>query len=268
MADLTRSAGLPLLSDYPRFVRRHRAVIGLLTAFGGLLGIVWAIAQPPSFSATASVVLVPVPVYVTPSTGGLLPPEVSIDTDAQLLRAPRVLGAIGDAVGTDAQAAQDHLTVTAAPNSHVLHVTVSASSAEVAARAADAAVATFVDVRRAALGALASNQLRQLRLFVTDQEDLLAREQGRRLVIAGNDELFAQTLDLRAGLEELEQARREPARVVRPAVPATTADHANAEVPITSGAMLGLLTGLLLGAGRDRARPPDVRSTAVSNRGR
>ena len=90
----------------------------------------------------------------------------------------------------------------------MLHVTVSGDSPRAAASAADAAVAAFVDVRRDALGALAGHQLRHLRLFVTGQEELLAREQGRRLVIAGQDELFAQTLELRAGLEELERAKR------------------------------------------------------------
>ena len=189
-----------------------------------------------------------------PRDAGLLPPEVSIDTDAQLLQSPRVLTAVSDALGTDPGQAIEHLSVTASPHSHVLHVTVSGASPRAAASAADAAVAAFVDVRRRALGALASHQLRQLRLFVTGQEELLAREQSRRLVIAGQDDLFAQTLELRAGLEELEQARSQPAHVVRHALPATSADHANAEVPITSGAMVGLLCGVLLGAGRDRLR--------------
>jgi hypothetical protein len=256
MANLTPGghpgAGLPLLSDYSAFVRRHRLVIALLTGIGLLGGLAWATTRPASFSATTSIVLVPVPVYVTPATAGLLPPEVSIDTDAQLLQSPRVLSALANALGTDPSEALEHVTVTASPNSHVLHVTVSAASPESAATAADAAAASFVEVRRDALGSLASDQLRQMRLFITGQEELLAREQTRRLVIAGQDDLFAEILELRAGLEELEQARSQPAQVVRNALPATSADHANAEVPITSAAMVGLLGGVLLGVGRDR----------------
>ena len=260
MADLTQDrhpAGLPLLSDYSGFARRHRILLALSTGAGLLVGLAWATTQPASFSATASVVLVPVPVYVSPATTGLVPPEVSIDTDAQLLQSPRVLTAVADALGTEPEQALEHLSVTATPQSHVLHVTVSGASPGEAARAADAAVDAFVDVRRDALGALASHQLRHLRLFVTGQEELLAREQSRRLVIAGQDELFAQTLELRAGLEELEQARSQPAQVVRPALATTTADHANTEVPVTSGAMVGLLCGVLLGAGLDRRRQLD-----------
>jgi hypothetical protein len=259
MADLThdRYPGLPLLSDYSDFARRHRILIALLTGTGLLLGLAWATTQPTSFSATVSVALVPVPVYVTPVTSGPLPPEVSIDTDAQLLQSPRVLSAVSDALGTDPGEALEHLSVTASPHSHVLHVTVSGASPRAAASAADAAVAAFVDVRRQALGALESHQLRQFRLLVTGQEELLAREQSKRLVIAGQDDLFARTLELRAGLEELEQARSEPAHVMQHSLAATRADHANAEVPITSGATIGLFCGVLLGAGRDRVRRPD-----------
>jgi uncharacterized protein involved in exopolysaccharide biosynthesis len=262
MDAVTAPGGLPLLSDYPRFVRRQWGLIALFIAIGLALGSVWAAKQPASFSATASVVLVPVPVYVLPATTGLVPPEVSIDTDAQLVRSPSVLNAVGDALGVDAPRAEQHLSITASPGSHVLHVTVSATSAAVAARAADAAVAAFVDVRRDALGALRSGQLRQLRLFVTDQEEMLAKEQTRRLVIAGEDEMFAQILEMRAGIEELEEARRLPAQVVSPADLPPRADHANAEVSITSGAMLGLLGGWLLAIGRDRARPRDGRAVA------
>lgn len=254
MGVLTEPPGLPLWSDYPRFVRRHRAVIGVLMGLGLLAGFAWSLQQPATFSATASVALAPVPVYVTASTTELVPPEVSIDTDAQLLHSPQVLGAVGDALGRDADVVSEQLSVTASPNSHVLHVTVTAGSAQLAVTAADAAVAAFVKVRRTALGALELDQLRQLRLFVSAQEQLLAQEQARRVVIPADDELFAQILELRTSLDELEEARTQPAEVVRPAVPPGGPDYANTEVPATSGAMVGLLAGSLLGAAGDRAR--------------
>ena len=262
----THPPGLPLLSDYPRFVRRHRLLLALLIGAGLMVGIVLSRQQPPNFSATASVVLVPVPMYVTPATGGLMPPEVSIDTDAQLLRSPEVLGAIGDALDIDPREAESHLSVTASPNSHVLHLTVSAHTAELSARAADAAVAAFIDVRRVALGALEDDQLRQLRLYVTDQEEMLSKEWARRLVIPGPDEAFAEVQELKAGLEELEEARRTPAQVVRPAAKPTRPEHSNAEVPIISGLMLGLVCGCLLGAGRDRMRPRRAYGAHASTR--
>jgi hypothetical protein len=78
-------------------------------------------------------------------------------------------------------------------------------------------------------------------------------------------------MQLREGLEELEATRGEPVQVVGPADQPLRADHANAEVPITSGAMLGLLAGWLLALGRDRARhsngrPRDGRTVAIRSK--
>jgi hypothetical protein len=252
---LTDSRGLPLWSDYTRFVRRHRGRMAALMALGLLAGFAWSLAQPPTYSATASVALAPVPVYAMSSTAELVPPAVSIDTDAQLLRSPRVLRASGDALGVDAAAASGHLRVTATPSSHVLHVTVAAASARQAAEAANAAVAAFVDERREALGALRLGQLRQLRLLISTHEGLLAQEQRSRLVIPARDDMFGELLQLRTGLHELEEARELPASVLQPASPPGDADYANAEVPMTSAAMVGLVAACLWGAARDRRRP-------------
>jgi succinoglycan biosynthesis transport protein ExoP len=248
MDAVTERPGLPLWSDYPRFVRRHRAAIGALMCLGLLVGFVWSLGAPTSYSATASVVLVPVPKYLTPSTTEIPPPEVTIDTDAQLLHSPAVLTAVGDVLGTAADAASDHLSVTASPNSHVLHITVSARSPRAAADAADAAVAAFVKVRRADLGALQADQLRQVRLTISGQQELLAEG----VVVPAYDSLTAQVLELSNGLRELEEARRRPAEAIDAAVPPRHADRPNTEVPLTSGAMVGLLCACLLGAVRDR----------------
>ncbi|MCY7400674.1 MAG: hypothetical protein LH477_06920 [Nocardioides sp.] len=250
---MTETSGLPLWSDYTRFVRRHRGLVGALIAVGLLGGWAWSmLLQPVTFSATASVALTSVPVYVAFSSSDLVPPEVSIDTDAQLLYSPRVQGAVATALGEDVERVGEHLSVTASPNSHVLHVSVTAASARRAAEAADAAVTAFVDVRREALGALTLDQQAQLRLRLSDQERLLAGTQARRLVIPASDDLFAQVLELRTSLNELEDARSTPGDVLGAAVVPDAADRANTEVPLVSGAMLGLLGGCLLGAARDR----------------
>jgi len=250
MGVVTDRPGLPLWSDYTRFVGRHRSRIAALMGLGLLAGFAWSLLQPSTFSATASVALTPVPVYVMSSTTELAPPAVSIDTDAQLLRSPRVLRAIGEELGVDEEAASGHLLVTAAPSSHVLHVTVRAASPRAAADAADAAVEAFAAERRDALGALRQDQLNVLRLRVSDQEARLAQEQRRRLVVPASDDLFGELLELRTSLQELEEAREQPAVVVQPAGPPSEADYANTEVPMTSGAML-FKTGRGLSMGAD-----------------
>jgi uncharacterized protein involved in exopolysaccharide biosynthesis len=267
MAVVTKPRGLPLLSDYKMFMRRHRTVIGALMGIGLLVGLVVGVLQPSTYSATASIALTPVPVYVSGSTTELVPPAVTIDTDAQLLGSPRVLGALGHELDVDQGEATEQLSVTASPNSHVLQVTVSAASPRLAATAANAAADAFIEVRRDSLGALQDSQFRQLRYLVSLQERALAKEQATRLVMPDQDELFAQILELRTSLDELEEASAEPADVLSAAEDAETPDHANLEVPTASGAMLGLLLACLLGIARDRRRPSVPTRTPANKSG-
>ncbi|MGZ4448835.1 MAG: hypothetical protein ACXVW4_03485 [Nocardioides sp.] len=250
MAVVTGAPGLPLWSDHVAFVRRHRAWLLLCAALGLVAGFVWSLGQPTLYSATASVALAPVPQYVTPSTTETVAPAVSVDTDAQLLQSPQVVGAVAAVLGSSPTTAVGRLSVTASPNSHVLHVTVTAGSPARAAAAADAAVTALLDVRRQTLGGL---QLGQLRMLASDQEALLAHEQGTGVVIASESSLFARVQELRSDLADLEEARQAPGEVISRAVPPLHANPADTEVPLVSGAMAGLLGACLLGAALDRA---------------
>lgn len=252
MAHVTERPTLPLWSDQLRFVRVHALLLGSLGVVGLLLGLAWSATQPTSYAATSSVVLTPVPKYVLPTGEGVLPPQVSIDTDAQLLHSPVVLRRVATALGTGSAAAMDHLSVTATANSDALHVTATAASPELAAAAANAAVDGLAQVRRDTLGSLRLDQLRLLRLWTTDQEGVLARAQGVGAIIPASDELFAHVLELRTSLRELEEARALPVQVVDAAVPPQRPVRANVEVPLVSGLMLGALVGCLIGAGLDR----------------
>ena len=245
---------LPLASDYTRFARRHLRAIAAASMVGTLAGLALSLGQTNTFSATASVALRPVPVYVMSSVSELAPPPVSIDTDAQLLRSTPVLAAVGHQLGTDPALTEQHMSVTASANTSILHVTVSAPDPGAAARAADAAAYALVDVRRTTLGAITHEQIRQLRFQVIAQEGQLAREQTRRLVVPASDDLFTTLLELRTRLTELKDARRVPAEVITPAPARGVADYANTEVPMTSGAALGLLLGCLVGVVRDKSR--------------
>jgi hypothetical protein len=254
MADVTEPQGLPLLSDYARFLLRHRAVLALLSGLGLLVGVVWSMGQPPSYSATASLALTPVPKYLAPLSTEIAPPEVTIDTDAQLLHSPAVLRAVAAALGTDSDTAAARLSVIATANSHVLHVTVRSRTPRTAADAANAAVAAMVEVRRQTLGALQQGQLEQLGAVVEAQQHALAEEQAHQVVIPAADDLFTRLLELQTAVDELDEARETPAGVVSPAQPPRRIDYPNTEVPIVSGAMLGFLCGCVVSTVRDRAR--------------
>ena len=125
------------------------------------------------------------PKYVT-TPNELLPPEVTIDTDAQLLNSPQVASAIADTLDIDPVGVEQRVSVTASANTHVLHVTVTSGSRTRAADAANAAAAAFIDVRRDTLGALSDSQVNQVRIMLAGQEELLNSTQSRRLVITGD----------------------------------------------------------------------------------
>ena len=259
MDAVTRRTGLPTWGDHVAFLRRHRWLLTAFVALGVLAGAAWAWQQPSTFSATASVALAPVPVYVAPSTDELVPPEVSVDTDAQLLRSGPVLDAIGTALGVDRDAAEERLSVTAAANTHVLNVTVRAATPETAARAANAAVTALADVRRQSLGALDEDQVRYLRM-VLGEHDVAPEQEDEPILLPMEDAGFARIVGVRASLDELDEARAQPIDVVRPAVPRATPDYANREVGLVSGGLVGLLVGCLAGALRDRLQTTTMRT--------
>ena len=84
MGHVNDRPGLPLLSDYTRFLRRHRAPLAALMVLGLLCGSVWSTRHPAAYSSTASVALAAVPKYVTDSNTQLLAPTVSMVESALL----------------------------------------------------------------------------------------------------------------------------------------------------------------------------------------
>jgi len=251
MGSVTRVAGLPLLSDYAAFARRHAKWLAVFVGVGLAAGLIWSARQPATYSATVSIAMTPVPKYVTvPSE--LLPPEVTVDTDAQLLRSPAVVDAIATELGVDPSTVEKRVAVTASANSHVLHVTVESGSPERSAAAANAAAGALIEVRGEALGALHDSQLNLIRVMLDSTEAQISRTMNRRLVNPETDELYLELFALRRALDELEAAQATPAEVIRVAEPPKRPDYANTEVPLASGLMLGLLVGCLVGAVRDR----------------
>jgi uncharacterized protein involved in exopolysaccharide biosynthesis len=218
---------------------------------GLLVGLGWASVQPKTYTAQASVLLAPVPTYVSSETGRP-PREVTIDTDARLVTGARVAQAVAEATGVTADAVPERLEVTATPLSRVLHIAFTAGSVDAAADGATAAAEAFVGARREALGALSVEQARQISLRIADLQGRLSTQGKRQLASSLDDPLVDDIADLRARAAELETVRAVPAEVSRRALPPVVADTTEPEVPLTSGAMTGLLVGCLLGRSRGR----------------
>jgi len=244
----------PTLELYTAFARRHSRLLVACICIGLLLGGVWTLMQPRSYSATASVVLSPVPSHVSTATSGRLPREVTIDTDAQLVRSPSVLTAVSESVNEDSGTVLEHLRVTAVPLSRVLEITYTTDSATEAATAATVAAESFVTVRRSTLGSLQRDQLDHLLLRIDELQDRLDAEAQRRPFVSPDDPLVSEIALLRDRFTQLELAQATPAELTDRAEAPSSANSSNAEVPATSGVMMGLLAGCLVGGSLDRRR--------------
>jgi uncharacterized protein involved in exopolysaccharide biosynthesis len=75
----------------------------------------------------------------------------------------------------------------------------------------------------------------------------------RTAVLSSDNTLYAEVADLQNRVQELADAREHPATVISPAAVPRHRDYANTEVPVVSGAMLGLLLAWGLGLALDRS---------------
>ena len=215
----------------------------------------------PAYSATASVVLAPVPVYVTSSTYELVAPEVSIDTDAQMLEQP-------------ASARRDRRDPPRgcrerrrAPRGHRLSEHPRAARHRVGVLPVSRRRSRQRSGRRARRGPRGQGWGHSV---VTSDASCGCCSASTRTCWPGSSaddwscrrSMSCSTRSSRSvpASSELRDARQ-TARRGAPRRPylLTQSDYSNAEVPVTSGALLGLIAGCLFGAGRDRAR--QLRST-------
>jgi uncharacterized protein involved in exopolysaccharide biosynthesis len=256
---------LPTLGRYLRFVSRHGWLIGVLMTAGVVSGVVWGWQQPPTYEARSSIALQPVPAYVSIQTSRQ-PPDVTIDTDAQLFRSPEVLDAVAAATGGRPDEVPDRVRITATPLSRVLHVTVEATSPTAAAAGANAAADAFVAARAEHLGALQEEQALALAARVAQLRERISSRRSLELNVGAADTTVAEVRALEARLRELDIARLEPAEVIRVAEPPTEAEPVNVSVRATSAAMVGLLLALGIGAARDQRRSATAQRSGATPR--
>jgi capsular polysaccharide biosynthesis protein len=256
----------PELAQYAVFVRRQAMLLTVCTLVGMAAAAWWLVRTPPTYTATAAVLLAPVPGFVDTDPDGRAPRAVTVDTDAQLLRSARVVGAVARAAGQDPATVADSFHVSAPSLTRVLRISFTASEPGAARLAAETAAAELIAARREYLPALHPDQIAKLQVQVADQE-----RQLERLVAAGDQPQRRRQLEdglatLRSRLANLYMAHARPGRVLQaPALP-TRPDAGDPEVPITSGAMLGLLTGCALAAARERRQRPRVVNSSSTSR--
>ncbi|MBC9733458.1 hypothetical protein [Nocardioides marmotae] len=234
--------------DLGRALRRGAPVVAATTVAGALIGTVLAAAPASAMHrAETRVLLTPAPVYLStgnPDTpldadGEADPPgEVTVDTEAALLLSEESLRRAAAATGQEVDTLREAVAVTAPPRSHVLRLTVDLPDAGDAELAAAAVAASYLDSRDA---------------FLTQRRDDLVRSLTRQLAQLNPVlvMLRSQRAQILREIDYLETSRPSVGEVI--GASAATSLPSKAEVPIASGAGLGLLAGVLLARRRRRA---------------
>lgn len=202
-------------------------------AVGGLVGagLAGATAEP-TFRARVSILITPSPVYL--DTGAAVdeedpPREITVDTEAALLESERALGRAARVSGVEVAELRDASTVTAEPNSQILVLTVQAGAADRADRGARAVADSYLQEREAFLIQRRDRLVDQLR------DELASLDPAVRTLTGDRERVIAQIDYLETSTATIGRvARQEDAAAVR----------RQAEVPIASGAALGLLLGV------------------------
>lgn len=131
-----------LLDRYTAALRSGMPVILVMGLLGAGAGYWWQTVWPSPYRATASVLLNEPPRYPSPGYA-----RTNVDTDAQLVASKDVRGAAASASGESPSDIAENLTVTATPNTRVLHLHLTAPTAEAARSGVDAATEAFLDAR-------------------------------------------------------------------------------------------------------------------------
>ncbi len=231
-------------------VRDWWPILVVLTLLGAALGGVVAARTPTTYATRVSILLAQPPVYLSavPAVDDTSAPgDVTIDTEAALVIARQSLTrVVGSRNPADLAELRERVRVTAAPNTSVLTLAVSNRNAAESRDEAEALARSYLVTRRAFL----SNR--------QDQALALLREQLAQLRPASTSRTAA--AKAAAARDRLEEAvttilltPTTAGEVIRTREPAPL--RRQSEVPVTSGAALGLALGAVAMAALPGSRP-------------
>lgn len=257
------------LGDYVQFARRNIVLITIFVLLGLAGGAYVQLQSHKSFTATASVLLAPVPTYVSLVASGPAPSQITIDTDARLLRYEQTLNRVAAATGEDRATVAKRLNVTAPTSTRVLKVSYTAPDRYAATVGAATAAAALLDTRRELLSSLQSDQIDRLTETIRETQADIDKLSGNVIGAVHRQELLAQIAVLTDRRDSLAAARLKPGEIIAAPSPPPTSDRTYPSLPIGSGAMVGLLIGIALSIVHDglrSQRSPSILSTSSPNR--
>jgi uncharacterized protein involved in exopolysaccharide biosynthesis len=257
------------LGDHLLFVRRNLVLLSVFVLLGLGGGGYAQMQADETFTATASILLAPVPTYVSLSAVDPAPSEITIDTDAQLVRYRKTLESVALATGEDKATVAEHLNVTAPTSTRVLDVSFIAPNPDDASVGAATAAAALLDARQGLLTSLQADQIRRLKQEIGELQAEVDTLGGNVTGAVHRQELLQQLRVLTTRRDALDAARSKPGELIGAPTSPLAADPTYPTLRIGSGAMIGLLIGIVIGLVRDSLRnqqSPSMLSTSTPNR--
>jgi hypothetical protein len=258
-ASVMRAGPTHSLGGYVLLLRRHLAVLICAVLIGSAFGGVWQWWHGVPTKATISVVLPSEPVL----PGSLVGP-LTLDTQGQLVSAQEVRKAVEAVTGDPGG---ETPMVTAEPNSRVLNLSVEDRSPDVAERAVTAAADAVLDLREKRLDDRKRNSLEALHaradgtsaavatlntaMGVVEQGQPRASHQPMYLLRAQHYLLLVELGKVNSDVERVSSLRPSPGHILMPST--THRLEGGWNVSLVSGAVLGLLAGLVVALRLDSA---------------
>lgn len=222
-----------------------RVLAGAL--IGMAAGVAWIISTPKTYQATVAVELSEVAAQVSLTEDGPQGQDVSIDTDALIGSSDAVVGSVARAVGQSPSQVREHLAIAARPLTRVMTMTFTASSAGTATRGAQEAAQTFLQERER----LIVGPVRDYLTLVSEEQ--LSTGSTNRAGAAVESEADLWSIQLRRQAAVAKQLRlSSPGEILEDARLTAVGYRGEREVPVATGAALGVLVVLAVGALRAR----------------
>jgi hypothetical protein len=244
-----------LLTPAMARVRAWWPILLALTLLGAVAGAGVAASRPVYHAAKVSILLAQPPVYlsavepgvITPTTTDSAPGDVTIDTEAALLISRQSLGrVVGSRNTASLEELRKRVLVTAAPNTSVLSVEVKNTNAAKSRAEAVALARSYLVTRRIFL----ANRRNQALALLREQ---LAQLRGPTAGKIAVSKAAATRETLEKGVTTILLTPTSAGQVIRVQQPQVV--RRQSEVLITTGAALGLATGVLLMAAMPGVRP-------------
>jgi len=278
----TLSGQLPperTLDGYLAPLRRYAPVVVACTLVGALVGGLWQLHRGVDQAALNSILLPAAANYPTVADG-----PMNMDTEAQLITTPAVLQAVAKATASSKPVDAANLTVTATPNTRVLHIRYVARTASNAVKGVDAATTEYLSARRTQLLARKQAEHDALSKRAAQLDSAVRTVDATLLKVDPPDSphvtlamtytlrqkrawLVTQIRTVNAQLARVSADPADPGKVIVPSVVATLSDVYL--VAVANGVNLGFAAGAVLAAwlyrrGRRLGRTRNVmRATGV-----